>query len=303
MISIAIIGAGRLGTALGRTLAAHGYAVELVVARSLDSARRAAALIDPPPQFQALEDLTARPAARWLFLTTPDGALADTAAHLAALPAAAGPRRARIAWHTSGALASDILAPLQTAGYAVGSCHPLLSVSDAVTGAEALRRAFFCLEGEARAVSTARRLVKALGAQSFVLATRDKPLYHAAAVMACGHLLALFSLATDMLAQCGLPETTARTILLPLVQSTLDNLGRATPGAALTGPFARADAATIARHLSVLQNSGLPDALAAYLVLGRTSLDLARSRGAPAPVLDAIAHLLAQYAQPPHDAT
>jgi predicted short-subunit dehydrogenase-like oxidoreductase (DUF2520 family) len=102
--------------------------------------------------------------------------------------------------------------------------HPLISVSDSVQGAESLHSAFFCIEGDVAARRVARSLVGALGAKSFSINTEDKALYHAAAVMASGHVTALFDIATEMLTGCGLTKHAARRVLLPLLRSTLENL-------------------------------------------------------------------------------
>ncbi len=283
--SISFIGAGRLGAALGRALAARGFTIETVVTRRLASAQKAARFIEGRPRPLAFAQLKACPDSDLLIIATPDGAIADVAAQLAGLPQ---PSKRRVTLHLSGALASDTLAPLRQAGYAVGSLHPLLSLSEPVAGAEALPAAYFCLEGQPRAVRLARVVVRALGAKGFTVGTENKPLYHAAAVLACGHLVALFDLAAGMLTRCGLPEKQARAVLWPLVESTVANLSRQPPAAALTGPFARADAATIEKHLAVLP----PEARAAYLALGRHALELARTQGADAAGLSAIAGLL-----------
>ncbi len=208
----------------------------------------------------------------------------------AALPK--GKEGARIALHASGALASTILQPLRAVGFRTGSMHPLVAVSDSLSGAESFRNAYFCLEGERRAVHVARSLVADLGAKSFSIAARDKALYHAAAVVASGHTVALFDISTEMLEACGLNEREARSVLLPLVRSTLDNLARREPARALTGTFARADATTVRKHLAALRALQSSAPLAAYILLGQRSLQLAKERGADADDLREIKSLL-----------
>jgi predicted short-subunit dehydrogenase-like oxidoreductase (DUF2520 family) len=99
-------------------------------------------------------------------------------------------------------------------------------------------------------------------------------------VLAAGHVVALFSLAAETLARCGLSEGRAREVLLPLVQSAVENLAVSAPGRALTGSFARGDVETIRLHLRAL--AALDDALAArvYVALGEQSLRLAVRAGA-----------------------
>jgi predicted short-subunit dehydrogenase-like oxidoreductase (DUF2520 family) len=294
--TVSIIGAGRLGTALARALAAAGYTIEAVVARSMRSARRASAVIHQRPLALAASDLERLPASDILFITTPDDAIAEAAAHLAATidkrTLKAKGKRRRTALHASGALSSTALESLGQAGFATGSMHPLVSVSDSLHGAETLSSAYFCLEGDAAARRVASGLVRALGARSFAISARDKALYHAAAVMASGHTTALFDLAMEMLMRCGLTRGRARSLLLPLLRSTLENLETSDPARALTGTFARADAATVQRHLAALRAARLTDALAAYTLLGARSLRLAKEAGANEYALDEIARAL-----------
>ncbi len=176
--------------------------------------------------------------------------------------------------HTSGALSSAVLIPLQKGGFAVGSLHPLVSISDALSGAEWLTRAFFSLEGDTAAIHLGKQIVRDLGGQSFTIDSDVKPLYHAAALMASPSMTALFDVAVEMLGRCGLKPGRARQILLPLVKSTLDNLVTRDPGRALTGTFKRGDITTVKKHLAAIETAKLRDALEAYVLLGRRSLSL-----------------------------
>ena len=305
---MAVVGAGRLGSALALALNESGYEIVALVARRAQHARRAARALSPPPLALGAAQLDSLPATDLLLITTPDDQIAGVAARLAHVFAARDasatplPRRrrssTRIALHASGALASDALAPLGAQGFSLGSLHPLVSINAASSGASNLRGAFYCLEGEARARAAAKKIVVALGGQSFSISARQKPLYHASAVMCAGHLVALFSLATGMLARCGLSERQAARVLLPLASSTLENLARA-PRAdfALTGPIARADVATLRGHLAALREFDMNETLPVYVALGRHAIRLARTRGDDAPnraALDEIEELLAE---------
>jgi predicted short-subunit dehydrogenase-like oxidoreductase (DUF2520 family) len=306
--TVSIIGAGRLGLALALALARRGYRIEALMARNLGLARRAAKLVGTQSLALSATQLDELPASDILFITTPDDQVAEIAAELAAtiksrkrnkesVDAEKGNRRVRTVLHASGALSSDVLRSLRDAGFATGSMHPLVSVSDSVQGAESLGTAFFCVEGSRPAVSAARRLVRSLGAQSFSISARDKALYHAAAVMASGHTTALFDIAMEMLTRCNLAPRRARAVLLPLLRSTLENLYKTDPAGALTGTFARADTATVKRHLEALDSQKLPEALAAYLLLGQRSLRLAKSAGARSHALKEIEKVLKSRSQ------
>jgi predicted short-subunit dehydrogenase-like oxidoreductase (DUF2520 family) len=279
--SVAIVGAGRLGTALASALDACGYEVRALVSRVASSARRASARAGLKVTALGVEELGQLPTVELLFISTPDDALSETVERIASLPDA----RARVALHTSGALSSELLAPLRERGYEIGSMHPLAAVSEPRAGAESLRRAFYCVEGDAVALRAARRVVRDLGGRSFTIAPEDKALYHAAAVMTAGHVVALFDTALDTLRRCGLHARRAREVLLPLLHSTIENLSTQTPERALTGTFARADVETVVKHLDALRGLSDSDALPTYVALGEHSLKVAERAGAnPASV-------------------
>jgi predicted short-subunit dehydrogenase-like oxidoreductase (DUF2520 family) len=273
---VVVVGAGRLGTALARALAARGYEVRALVSRTAAHARRAAGRAGLDALALGANQLGRLPPSELIFITTPDGLVAETAGRLAALPSLG----ARVALHASGALSSEALAPLRARGVRTGSMHPLASVSDADAGAERLRGAFYCVEGEPAARAAARRVVRDLGGESFAVESRHKPLYHAAAVMTAGHVVALFDLALHTLARCGLPERRAQAVLLPLLRSVVGNLSTRTTRGALTGSFARGDVETVRKHLAALGRLGETDALEVYRLLGERSLRIAGRAGA-----------------------
>ena len=285
-LSVAIIGSGRLGTALGLALTRAGYRVPLVVSRHSAHARRAAKLIGRKTKHASLknlgraENLDELAQADLIIIAVSDDAIETVTQQLvtafrtrskAVRPKA--PRR--IAMHTSGALGANVLDPLKREGFVVGSIHPLVSISDPVTGAGWLARAYFSLEGDSQAVMVGRRLVRHLGGQSFQIRPEMKALYHAAALMASPNLTALFDVALEMLTRCGMSPIRARHVLLPLVESTLANLVRQDPRSALTGTFKRGDLATTLKHINAMKAEKLIEALQAYVVLGNRSLTLA----------------------------
>jgi predicted short-subunit dehydrogenase-like oxidoreductase (DUF2520 family) len=289
-LSVSIVGVGRMGGALALTFDSQGYTVEALVARRLSHARRVANLLGHHPT--ALSDLQiARlPPSDLIIIATPDDAIPSVAHTLAS--AQTEIRKDRIVLHTSGALSSTVLSPLADAGFSTGSMHPLVSISDAASGAANLRGAFFCLEGHRTALRVGRRIVSDLGGHAFSIEPRRKALYHAAAVMASGNMTALFDIAIEMLAACGLSRRRAREVLLPLVQSAVASLSVMEPARALTGTFARGDVATVQSHLTAIQEQSLPDVLAAYALLGQRSLSLARRKNLTATTADQISTLL-----------
>jgi predicted short-subunit dehydrogenase-like oxidoreductase (DUF2520 family) len=106
-----------------------------------------------------------------------------------------------------------------------------------------------------------------------------------------GHTTALFAQAERMLGACGFAEEEARAALRPLLAGAVANLAARPPEAAITGPMARGDHATVAAHLAALD--ALEPALATtYRALAVEALALSRRGLAPEAAL-ALAALLA----------
>ena len=288
--SVSIVGSGRLGTALALALSAAGYSIEVMIARRRAHARKAAALVSSRTSSLGIQDVRLLPPGKIIFIATPDDEIGNIAEKLAGLTT--GAVKGRFVLHTSGALSAEALAPLAAVGFQVGSLHPLVSVSDPRSGAANLRGAFYCVEGDRSAIQTAHSIVRNLKGQSFAIPKESKPLYHAAAVMASGHVVALFDLAVEMLMQCGLTRSKARRVLAPLLESTVNNLAITDPARAMTGTFARGDLATVLRHLQSLSKTGSAQALEAYRTLGVHALDLMQRNGAEARVASEIRKVL-----------
>lgn len=245
--TLSIIGAGRVGSALGLRLRRRGWRIQAVVAQSLPSARRAASFMGGGKPSSGIG--AAVLGANVVIIATPDGAVAEVAKDLARAFGKAW--RGRVVLHTSGALDATVLAPLARAGAATGSMHPMQSFSGrAVPG---LRGAVFGIEGSAAAVRVARGIAIDLGGIPVQVSSKDKAAYHAAAVFVAGHGLALVEAATRILMSLGFKRRDAARALLPLMRQMLDNFERFGPRAAWTGPLSRGDYGTIARHLRALR--------------------------------------------------
>ncbi len=270
-LNVSVIGAGRLGTVLARALAAQGYSIKSLVARSLQNARKAAAFLDDKPDTFAANQIRLLPQADLFLICVPDDQIARVAIELSRLEFDRKP----VVLHTSGALSSEVLSPLREKGWSTGSIHPLFSVSDSQTP---INGAFWCVEGDPRAVRVGKQIVRDLGGTSFSIHSAEKPLYHAAAVMTSGNVVALFDIALEMLVQSGLTRKTARRILQPLLASTVRSLETKDPAQALTGTFSRGDVETVKRHLAALKTKQLPDANELYRALGLRSLKLAKQK-------------------------
>lgn len=262
---VAIVGAGRVGCALGRLLHAKGWRIGPVITRSMRTARAAQRRIGGGEPQSGLSEAVL--AADLILIATPDRAIAETAESLARLAGqrsgstgATGtakeiskkPWRGKIVLHTSGALGSDVLKLLALRGAAVGSLHPLQTFSG--RSVPSLAGSICAIEGSAAALRMARRLCRKLGGVPVVLPQRRKAAYHAAAALAAGHVLAVIEAAVRILVSVGFPRKQAVRALLPLTRQTLANYESAGARVAWTGPLSRGDFGVIKRHLEALRH-------------------------------------------------
>jgi len=187
-------------------------------------------------------------AARVVLLTTPDDEIISVVRQLTKMlqQAGIGEARATIFLHTSGALDASVLDRLREHGAAVGSMHPLQTFSG--VGVPELEGKYFAIEGDAGAVRAARSMVRDLGGRPVKISAHKKRLYHAAAALAAGHVLAVEEAATRMLMSAGMKRHEAVRSLLGLTRQVLENFERLGSRAAWTGPLARGDYRVILAH-------------------------------------------------------
>ena len=219
MVRVSIIGIGRVGGALMLGLPKERYVVENLVYRGDRKQADAIGALMSTATVATLDDLAAIDS-DILFITTQDSEIASVSKKLATKLTGKP-----CVFHTSGAFSSRILSDLQSVGCKTGSIHPLVSVSTVEAGPERFKGSYFCIEGDPEAVDIATQITTSLGGIPFSIDTKFKTMYHAAAVTACGHSVALFDASVEMMSKTGLSEEDAKKILLPLLKSTVQNLG------------------------------------------------------------------------------
>lgn len=255
MLRFALVGPGRAGTAVATALVQAGWRLAAVAGRAPDA----------PSTVGLAARLGARPVAlaevgrgvAVVVVATPDAVVASTGRALAhsVEPGA-------LVVHLAGSLGAEAFDGLRALRPDVrtAAVHPLQTLPGRPEDAQRLRGAWFAVEGD----PGADRLVAALGGRSFRVS--DRALYHAAAVVASNHLVALLGQVERLAAAAGGPFEA----FAPLVEATVANVWERGPAAALTGPVARGDARTVARHLEVLP----PDEARAYRALALEALRL-----------------------------
>ncbi|PIE70624.1 MAG: NADP oxidoreductase [Deltaproteobacteria bacterium] len=271
--SFAVLGCGKVGTALATCLIRCGYRLTGITCRTDASAAEAAGVIGEGAYgIQSCEKLAE---ADVLFIATPDDVIARVCREQAGLGLF---RRGQAVLHCSGAHASDLLAPAAGAGASVGTLHPLQSVAVRNPEISPFSGAVMAIEGNREAVAVAEAMARELGGTPLRVRTQGKLLYHAAAVVASNYLVTLMEFAVSLLEAAGIDRKDAFQVLDPLVRGTLANVARQGPVFALTGPIVRGDAETVENHLQAMQRE-CPDWLPLYAALGEYTIRVTEKRG------------------------
>jgi len=254
---IGFVGKGRVASGLGRALRSGGCRITGYAGRRPGSVgwsaiRRAGIIL----------------------ICVPDDALETAARALAGQPAAG--LRGKVVLHTSGVASTAPLAGLRRRGASVGTLHPLFAFPVRGGRAVSLRGVFFAVDGDRAACAAARRLVRCLGGRALAITARQRPAYHLMATLAATGLAAVLESSLAIASRrLSLSERKALQALMPLARSVLDNVARTSPRRALTGPAARGDERTIARHLAALGHArGLEEQL--YRLVSLQAIDMAR---------------------------
>jgi predicted short-subunit dehydrogenase-like oxidoreductase (DUF2520 family) len=266
---VGIVGAGRVGAALGAAIDHAGWPVVAVSSR--DAGRRArfgelvpgARVVDDIATIVGLVDV--------LFLTVPDDVIASVAAGIRL-------RAGQAIVHTSGALPASVLASAQVPGTTAASFHPLVPFADTQRALAALVGATIGIEGDPALVTLLAELATAMGARPVTVSAAGKAAYHAAAVLAAGGFVALLDVIAELGRAAGLDERAALDTYAPLIRSALGNAQGLGIAAALTGPILRGDTRTIQLHLDVIDRAA-PDARALYVAAAERQVELALTRG------------------------
>ncbi len=271
--SFAIIGAGRLGVALAAVLSGCGYDFIGIASRSLASAQKAVEIIGCGCAFYDICSLAK--SVQIIFITTPDKEIASVCNQIASHGAFG---KDSIVFHCSGSLPADILISARNCGAHIGSLHPIQSFAEVNQAIKLLPASFFGFEGDKAAQTAAREIAQAMNGKLLIIPTKDKALYHAAAVFASNYTVCLLDIGVGLLESLGIDKQDAYAALLSLFKGTLHNLERLGLPQALTGPIARGDTPTIANHLSILSDK-YPQILEFYKRLGEQAVKIAEQQG------------------------
>lgn len=262
---IGIIGAGKVGTALGGYLSAAGLPLSGFYDVMPEAAAHAAELT-ATRCFSSLGEILNRNEV--LLVTAPDDLIASVWEQCLCFPVAG-----KTFLHCSGVLSSSVFTDHEKAGAYAGSLHPMCAVSSR-EAKEVFFGKFFVMEGDAIGIEILKSWMNTTNNEYKIIRSEDKARYHAAAVMSSNLVCALQQQGEDLLAACGFKPDEAHQLLAPLLLGNAENIAAKGCVEALTGPVERGDTGTVARHLEALEG----DLRETYRMLSLKLVDLAQQK-------------------------
>lgn len=276
MSNVAIVGAGKVGTVLGRILSERGENVVCVVSRSLRSAKQAGKFIgcrNCSDTLDSIPNLT-----DFIIIATPHDAVATVALALSRLEHF--PFKRLSVCHTSGMLTAAALDTVKARGAAVFSFHPLQTFPrdfhprDIVPTSKGI---YYAIDGSPHALKKARTLARKLGGKTIEIKPEMREFYHAACVVASNHLTAILGILQSMSGALGIAQKDFLRVFKPIILATLRNVERSSATAALTGPVARGGVDTVAGHFDALKTYA-PELLSYFGTLTLETIKLAEAK-------------------------
>jgi predicted short-subunit dehydrogenase-like oxidoreductase (DUF2520 family) len=263
---------------MGRLLAGAGYRIVAATARTRSSAAAAVRFIGAGEP--TTDVARAVEGASIVFVATPDRSIGAVCGRIAR---GGFLKPGTLVIHSSGAQTRETLEAAREAGALRAVIHPLQSVPSRERGVANLPGSYYRIEADPGALRRVRAMVRAVGGRELALPSwgsepSSAAVYHAGAVAASNYLVTLLEFAVRHFRALGADRRQALRAILPLVRGTLANVERLGIPAALTGPIARGDAATVAGHVAALQRRA-PELLELYRLLARQTVPLAREQG------------------------
>jgi predicted short-subunit dehydrogenase-like oxidoreductase (DUF2520 family) len=289
-LAVGVVGAGRVGAALGAALESAGHRVVAASGVSEASRRRAE---------QLLPDITLTPDPRDVFakadlvlLTVPDDALPAVVRTIAAGDVL---QPGQLLCHTSGRYGVTVLGPATLAGALPLALHPVMTFTGTSVDLARLAGCSFGVTAPDALRPVAEALVVEMGGEPQWVPEHSRALYHAALANGANHLVTLVNQSADLLRRCGVEDPSR--MLGPLLAAALENALHAGDHA-LTGPVARGDAGTVAAHVRELAGVS-PETEVAYKAMARLTADRALAAGLLDPAAaETLLDVLAERGRP-----
>ncbi len=244
-----LIGAGRAGKAISISMSEAGYRFTWIGSNSPEDAAALAVKTgtrDYGVRFEGFEGM-----AGFLILAVPDDKIASASSN--AVKAGIIGKDTVVA-HLSGALGSDVLDDARREGAAVFAFHPAQSITEKSDPRTVFKNICFDMEGDDAACSLGEQIAEDLGAKSVRLDPEARMLSHLAMTIASNYTVSLMRMAEEIMRTAGIPDDTAKRMLIPVFSTTAANISSEGTLKALTGPVSRGDSEIIKKHLAALKN-------------------------------------------------
>jgi len=270
----AIVGLGKVGTAIGFLIRKVGYEIAAVADLSEEALRRGHPYTGG---YMTRNAAHAASMADNVIITTTDDAIFQTCKDIAQAGVIRNDQRFI---HMSGSGSLALLEPAREKGAKTACIHPLQSFSNVAGAIDNIPGSVFGVTASNQEMeSWSQEFVRNLGGIPFFINDGDKKtLYHVAACIASNYLVTLLHFVKIIYQNLGMEEEIAIKSILPLVKGTLKNIEAQGTTLSLTGPIARGDVGTIRRHLAALREF-MPEMLPYYRLLGLATVKLAEERG------------------------
>jgi predicted short-subunit dehydrogenase-like oxidoreductase (DUF2520 family) len=139
-----------------------------------------------------------------------------------------------------------------------------------------IKKSFSAIETKSKEASDYLvNLSKDLKLNPFLIDSRSKVIYHLAAVFASNFINAVLFQGQQLFEILGLNGYSFNDIFAPLYSSTIKNIKKTSPAAALSGPIERGDLDTIKKHIREIKriSSVKPNILSSYISLSLLLID------------------------------
>lgn len=276
MNKVGIIGAGKVGTSIGKYLFSNTNKATLCgyYSKSMSSSDFASNFTRSA-QFENLEELVKK--CDILIITTPDDIIYEVWEEISKYNI-----QNKIVCHCSGSLSSEIF--FNASEKAVKSCsmHPLMAVSDIKTSYVKMKDSYFTLEGDEDALKVMTELIREKGNKYKIINSQNKVKYHVASVFMSNLVIGIASMAFDLMDQCGFSEKESVEAMKFLALENMEKLFESDLESSLTGPIERNDCKIVSKHLKLLEelwdNQKLNTLNNAYRILSLCITEIAEKK-------------------------
>ena len=184
----------------------------------------------------------------------------------------------KVICHLSGSLSSDIFSNIKDKSIYTCSIHPAFAFSDKFTTYKKFNYVHFVCEGNENAIKILSDIFIPLGHKFHLIKSEDKTKYHLSMVFASNLYVALINSSVNLLNECGFQEKESLDILATLTKNNLDSIINKGTKDSLTGPVERNDINTIKKHLSILDTKENENNKEIYKALTENLINIAKNK-------------------------